>query len=59
MKQKQKFYFYSDGETIWFYGGRTWKSKKYTVPNEIVQQIVHATGKKVRQEIRQKLGILE
>jgi hypothetical protein len=56
-KSRLKFDFHTNGETIWFYTGASWRTKSYSVPKDIIEQIVEATREQLREEIRTVLGV--
>ena len=56
-KSRLKFDYHSNGETIWFYVGTSWRSKQYCVPKDIIEQIVESAQETLREEIRTILGV--
>jgi hypothetical protein len=56
-KSRSTLEFYTNGETIWFFTGKTYRAKSYRVPDYIVERITSHAQAKLRQAIQDLLGI--
>jgi hypothetical protein len=56
-KRRLKLSFYTDGKNIWFYTGKTYKSKSYSVPDNIIEEVARYAQNALRVIIKDLLGI--